>query len=174
MNKHLMSHLALSLGLGLAPLGANEPQAPTPKGSATPAPVEKSQPRGPRVEGRVQRGDRMAGYLKLTDDQRAKIKAIHEKYKDELKGHREATHLARKAFFEAAKDPNTSVDQLRKLHQALSDQNFDMMLARRALRLETRQVLTPEQREKAAEAQGRIEERMKHRREHRGERMSDR
>lgn len=172
MSKHLIPRLALTLGLGLTPLCANEPQAPAPKTSATPAPMEKGQPRGPRSERRVQKGDRMARYLKLTDDQRAKIKALHEKHREELKGHRESTHLARKAFFEAAKEPNTSVDQLRKLHQAMSDQNFDLMLARRALRLETRQVLTPEQRGKASEAQGLMEERMKQRRGHRGERTS--
>jgi Spy/CpxP family protein refolding chaperone len=112
----------------------------------------------------AQRAERMAKHLNLTEDQRARIKAIHEKHKGEMKGQREATQQARKTFFEAAKNPETPVDQLRKLHQTMSDKAFDMLAARRAVRLETRQVLTPEQREKAAEAQGRMGERMKQRR----------
>ena len=171
MSKHLMSPLALVLGLAFAPLAAYEPQAPKP--SATPSPMEKGKPHRPRMEGRAKRGDRMAKYLKLSDDQRAKIKAIHERHKDAMKGKREATQQTRRTFFEAAKDPNTSVEQLRNLHRAMSDQNFDMLLARRALRLETRQVLTPEQREKAAEAHGLMEARMHHRRERMGKRMAD-
>lgn len=164
MNKYLIPRLALLLGLGLAPLAAAETQTPGPQQSA-PAPSEKGHRHGWKPEMAAARAEKMAQHLKLTADQKAKIKAIREKHQDQLKGRREAAQQSRKAFFEAAKAPETSVDQLRKLHQAMSDNAFEMMLTQREMRLETRQVLTPDQREKAAEVRGRMAEHMKMRRE---------
>lgn len=159
MTQHLISRLTLAFGLYLIPLAAGETPQARPEATA---PQARSEQRARRMHRGM---ERMARHLNLTDDQKAKIKAIHEKHKDELKSRREATQQARKAFFEAVKNPDTPVDQLRTLHQTLSDKSFDMLAARRAVRLETRAILTPEQREKAAEAMGRMEERMKNRRE---------
>lgn len=156
MTTPLFPRLALLLGLGLA-LAARDEQLPPPAGP--------HQMRPETAVRRAQRAERMAKHLGLSEAQKTQIKAIHQKHQDELKGTREATHQARKAFFEAVKNPDTPLDQLRKLHQTMSDKAFDMLAARRAVRLETRQILTPVQREKIAEAQGRMAERMKLRRE---------
>lgn len=153
MTKHLVLPIALALGLGLGPLAAEEPRMPPVVGQ------------GHRPERKpvslAQRMERMTEHLNLSPDQQARIKAIHEKHEAVQKGHQEAAREARKAFHKAAGDLETPTDQLRKLHEAMSAKAFEVMAAGRALRLETRQILTPAQREKAAETHGRMKERMR-------------
>lgn len=153
MNKPLI----IAFALALAPLTAQEPRMPPPAGQ---------EPRDRKPVSLAQRMDRMAEHLNLTADQKAKVKAIHEKHEATLKGHREAHRDARKAFHKAADNLETPMDQLRKLHEGMSGKAFDVLAEARTLRLETRQILTPAQREKAAETHGRMKERMKLRREH--------
>lgn len=129
-------------------------------------------PRDLAPEARLQqRMDRMAEFLKLTDAQKASIKALHEKQQAGAKARHEAVQAAAKAFREAAQDPKISTDQLRRLHQAAADARFEALAAHRAMLLEVRNLLTPEQREKAALLRGMgMERRREHRMMMRGER----
>jgi Spy/CpxP family protein refolding chaperone len=96
----------------------------------------------------------MAERLKLTEAQKASFKAIHEKHQASAKARRETVQAAAKAFREAARDPKVGTDQLRRFHQALADARFEAMAAQRAMKLELRALLSPEQREQAAELRG--------------------
>jgi Spy/CpxP family protein refolding chaperone len=125
------------------PLAAQAPPPPPPSGRA-----------GQDPEAMKRRQEFMAERLKLTEAQRASFKAIHEKHQASAKARREAAQAAAKAFREAAKDPKVSTDQLRRFHQALADARFEVMAAQRALKLELRAILSPEQREQAAELRG--------------------
>lgn len=126
---------------------------------------QPSRPRDLAPEARLQqRMDRMAEFLKLTDAQKASIKALHEKQQAGAKARHEAVQAATKAFREAAQDPKISTDQLRRLHQAAADARFEALASRRAMMLEVRNLLTPEQREKAAVLRGMgLERRHEHR-----------
>jgi Spy/CpxP family protein refolding chaperone len=144
MNRTLLTAalvIALPVAAFAAPRGTEDPQA---KPSAPPAMQERMQ----------HRMERAAEFLKLTDAQKASIKAIHEKNQDGAKTRREAAQAAGKAFREAAQDPKVSTDQLRRLHQAAADARFDALSTHRAMMLEIRNLLTPEQREKAATLRG--------------------
>lgn len=112
-------------------------------------------PPPPAPEVRLQkRLDRMAEFLKLTEAQKASIKALHEKQQAGAQGRREAVQSAAKAFRDAAQDPKIGTDQLRRLHQAAADARFEALAAHRAMQMDIRALLTPEQREKAAVLRG--------------------
>jgi Spy/CpxP family protein refolding chaperone len=100
----------------------------------------------------------MAHHLKLTESQRAQFKEIHQKHRDTLQAKQKAAGEAREAFRKAAQDPAGSVDQLRRLHQAAADRQFEVMMEHRAVKLETRSLLTPEQRAEADRMQALGEE----------------
>ncbi|MBK8725087.1 MAG: Spy/CpxP family protein refolding chaperone [Holophagaceae bacterium] len=136
---------ALLLALPAAALAA--PSAPEAQ-QARPAPQQTLQERQDR------RLEHLAEVLKLSADQKASIKAIHERNREAGKSRQEAAKNAAKAFREASEDPKVSTDQLRRLHQAMADARFEAMAARRTMRLEVRNLLTPEQREKAATLKG--------------------
>ena len=71
-------------------------------------------PRDLAPEARLQqRMDRMAEFLKLTDAQKASIKALHERQQAGAKARHETVQAAAKAFREAVQDPKISTDQLR-------------------------------------------------------------
>lgn len=110
----------------------------------------------------------MASQLNLTDDQKAAMKAIGQKHKDELKAMRQAQQDARKAFQSVMADPNAKAADIQSAHQTLSQRGLDLALAGHALRAEMRAVLTPEQQATAdklrAEFRARREERMTNRR----------
>ncbi|MFN8010222.1 MAG: Spy/CpxP family protein refolding chaperone [Holophagaceae bacterium] len=129
-------------------------------------------PRDLAPEARLQqRMDRMAEFLKLTDAQKASIKALHERQQAGAKARHETVQAAAKAFREAVQDPKISTDQLRRLHQAVADARFEALASRRAMMLDVRNLLTPEQREKAAVLRGMgMERRREHRMMMRGER----
>ena len=131
----LLPILALTL-----PVFAQEPAPPPPASPAKGAMAE-------RLRDRME--DRMATRLKLTDDQKAKIKDIRAKHADAMKANHQAEMDARKAFEEALKNPDTPADKLRTLHQAAADKRFEILLAQRAQRSEVRAILTPEQRVQA-------------------------
>ena len=91
----------------------------------------------------------MAKQLNLSDDQKAAMKAIGQKHKDELKANHQAQQAARKAFQSLMADPNAKIADIQAAHQVLSQRSLDMALAGRALRAEMRAVLTPEQQAQA-------------------------
>lgn len=97
--------------------------------------------------------------LKLTAEQKEKIKAEREKRKSDMKATREKSKAAREKLREAFQQ-NASADQLRALknevqaaHMALANARFEGMLA-------IREVLTPEQRTKFNEWHQKHQERM--------------
>ena len=108
----------------------------------------------------------MAKQLNLTADQKAAMKAIGQKHKDEMKAKHAAQRDARKAFQSVMADPNTKAADIQAAHQTLSQSSLDMALAGHALRAEMRAVLTPEQQAKAdqlrADFQAKHQERMMH------------
>ena len=96
----------------------------------------------------------MADQLKLTDAQKASLKAIRTKHQDTMIAKRKAGIEARRAFFEASKKPETSPETLKALHRTMSDLEFDRRLEHRAVRQEMHALLTPDQREKVARMEG--------------------
>lgn len=144
MNRALIT-AAFLLALPAAALADDRAlDAQQPKPAAPPAPEAQLQ----------RRLDRMAEFLKLTDAQKASIKALHEKHEAGAPARRDAVQAAAKAFREAAQDPKVTTEQLRRLHQAAADARFEAMADRRAMQLEIRSLLTPDQREKAALLRG--------------------
>lgn len=121
----------LTLLLGLLPLAAQPaPQAPP---QAAPAKPNRA-------------WARLAEQLKLTENQKTQIQALHTRHSETAKGLRQAAAEAHRAFQEALHKPETPVDQLRTLHQTMQDKAFDLMMDRRTLDGEIRALLTPEQR----------------------------
>lgn len=159
MKSPLMSRFALALGLAFLPLIAGEPEPPK---AAEPAQAH-----------RAERMEKLAKHLHLSPEQRAAIKGLHDKHKEDLRARHAAVKASRRAFVQALMNPDTPEERIKQLHQALSDKQLDALLARRSLRQEVRKVLTPAQREQAAELHGRAEQRMKERREHMKALLSD-
>jgi Spy/CpxP family protein refolding chaperone len=143
MNRTLAT-AALLFALPAAALAAPRVPEEQPKPPAPPSLQERAH----------RRLERASEFLKLSEAQRASIKAIHEKNRDAAKARRESAQAAAKAFHEAARDPKVTTDQLRRLHQAMADARFEAFSAHRAMRLEVRNLLTPEQREQAATLRG--------------------
>jgi len=132
---------ALALGLAMVPGFAQDHAGPRPR----------------REDSQHHFQDRMDRALNLTDAQKASVKEIRAKHKDALETRRKAAGDAREAFTEALRKPDTSVDELKKLHGAMASANLDLLLDHRQMRQEIRALLTPEQREKAAKLEGRME-----------------
>ncbi len=138
MESRIITRFALILALGVLPLAAQRPRP-------EPRPAQ-----GPDVI-------RLMGRLGLDEAQQKQVKALVEKARAEAPAQRQALQEARKAFGEAAKNPGTDPAQLHQLHQTLSERQFEVQLHQRSLRQEIQKLLTPEQREKAARALGRLE-----------------
>lgn len=100
---------------------------------------------------------RVAQTLGLTPDQQQRIQAIRAAHRTAAQAARSALREARRAFHQALRHPDTPDAQLRSLHQSLAEQELAVILTRRHLRQEIRQVLSPEQREQAAELRGRMQ-----------------
>ena len=111
---------------------------------------------------------RMAQALGLSPEQQARMQAIREKHLDALKGGREASHAQFQSFRTAVEDPKVTEPQLRQAFDQMNAIRFQSLLDRRAMRLEMRAVLTPEQQAKAdamkAAFKARIKARMAERR----------
>jgi Spy/CpxP family protein refolding chaperone len=100
---------------------------------------------------------RMAERLKLTDDQKARIRAITARLHPVMAARGRAAADARRAFFDALDRPETSAEGLQALHRNMTELAFEQLMEARTLRLETRAVLDPGQREMAALMEGRKE-----------------
>ena len=151
---HSITAFTLALALGaLVPAMAQAPAAPPAAGTGGAGCAC-----GPRHDG-DQGGmmGRMADQLKLTDAQKASMKAIMARHKDSMEAGRKAAFAARRAYFEAMKKPDSSPESLKALHRAMGDAEFDRMLEHRTIRQEMRAVLDPGQREQAARMEGRME-----------------
>ncbi len=111
--------------------------------------------------------ERIDRALNLTETQRTSIRTIHDKHRPDLILQRDAVKHARIDLRTALQDTATPEARLRALYDKASAARFDMILARRSIRLEVGAVLTPEQRAQAAEmrchARRRLRERMRHR-----------
>ena len=97
------------------------------------------------------RAERIGRDLQLTEAQKASILAIRDKHRSDLVQRRDAVQHARIDLRSALQDPATPEPRLRSLYDKAAAARFDMILARRSVRMEVQAVLTPEQRAKAAE-----------------------
>ncbi len=141
---------SLLLLLGTLSLAAQAPVPPPPPAQAGPH----------EGMGRGHRAERLARSLNLSEAQKASIKAIRDKHKAELAQDRDAVQSARSALRTAMKDSATTPAQLRPLFDKAAAARFDLIMAQRATHQEVLAVLSPEQREKAAELRGRMEGRL--------------
>lgn len=130
MSNHPLRMAALALAL-LSIGSALSAQAPGPMGPGRGP--------GPMGQGRGFKG------LKLTEDQQAKVKAIHDGHQAALKAKGEAAATAHQAMREAVMDPATDTATLKTLHQKAAAAQFDLMLEHRAVRLEILPLLSAEQ-----------------------------
>jgi Spy/CpxP family protein refolding chaperone len=102
--------------------------------------------------------------LHLTEAQKGQIKAIRAKHQEALQAKRASLREAQQSLRAAMKDAKSPESDLRNLHAQAADRHFNLILERRAMRQEMGALLTPEQREKAAELRGRMAERLRARR----------
>lgn len=116
------------------------------------------------------RAEAIARALKLTEAQKTTIQGIRDKHRPDLAARRAAARQAQSALRTALQDPATPEAQLRSLHDQAAAARFEMMLVRRSVHQEVQAVLTPEQREKAAELRGMARARLQERL-HRGGRQ---
>ncbi len=123
-------------------------------------------PLAAQVKGPGPRTERISRALDLTPAQQTNIQSIREKHRSDLLQRRDATHQAQSALQAALREAATPEAQLRALYDKAAAARFEMMLARRAVRLEVQAVLTPEQRMKAAELRDRAQARMRDRMHH--------
>jgi Spy/CpxP family protein refolding chaperone len=97
------------------------------------------------------RAERVGRDLQLTEAQKTSIRAVRDKHRSDLVQRRDAVQHARIDLRSALQDPATPESRLRALYDKASSARFDMILARRSVRMEVQSILTPEQRAKAAE-----------------------
>lgn len=135
----MSTRILLASLLSLALVGQ---PAPPPDGPRGPVPM------GPRARA-AENAAFLAHHLKLSEAQRTQVKELHQRHRESIQGKQKSAGEAREALRKAAQDPATSADHLRRLHQAAADRQFEVMLERRAVRLESRALLTPEQRAEA-------------------------
>jgi len=96
-----------------------------------------------------QGGPMMMQCLDLTEAQKTSLKAIAEKHREASKAKHEAAMAAHEAYQVAMRDPAASTDQLKALHEKVSQAQFELALDRRAMMQESMTILTPEQKAKA-------------------------
>jgi Spy/CpxP family protein refolding chaperone len=148
----LPSLTAIALTLGLLPASAQEIPAPS--------------PRHPEFQARI------AKRLHLTEAQQTSLKAVRVKHQEGLAAKRKAAFEARATLAKAMQNPDSKPEDLKTLHRTAADLAFDLRMDQRAMRLECRAILTPEQREESARLRGRMEGMMmRHRGPFRGEGM---
>jgi len=115
--------------------------------AAFPLAAQVSPPRGPQAE-------RIARDLGLTEAQQASIHAIRGRHRPDLLLRRDAVRQSRLAFRTAQRDGALPEARLRSLYEQAAAARLEWLLARRSVRQEVQAVLTPQQRERAAELRG--------------------
>jgi len=104
---------------------------------------------GPGMGPRHAAGPMLMRGLDLTEAQKADLKVLATKHREAMKPKQEAAMTARKAMHEAMMNPAATPDQLKALHEKVSQAQFELALDRRAMMQESMNLLTPEQRAKA-------------------------
>lgn len=119
--------------------------------------------------------ERLAQKLNLTEDQQARIKAIHQRQRAQMQARQPELKARHQALREAMKDPKTSESELRRRFDAVNDLRFQRLLSARQSRQEIRSVLTPEQQAQAdalrEQFRSRVRARMRERLERRLQKM---
>lgn len=92
-----------------------------------------------------QRQPKLMDQLNLNPNQKQKLKAIHEQYKDKISQNKQAVRQANKELRDLLASTAT-VDQIRSKHDQVQGLRQDLEKLTFASMLETREVLTPEQR----------------------------
>ena len=105
------------------------------------------------------RADRISHALNLTESQKTSIRGIREKHRQDLTLRRDALKHAQIDLRTALQNLATPEAQLRALYDKASAARFDLIQARRSVRVEVQAVLTPEQRAKAADLHDRAQAR---------------
>jgi Spy/CpxP family protein refolding chaperone len=100
---------------------------------------------------------RFEARLHLTDAQKASFREIRAKHQEALAAKRKAAFEAGKTLAKALANPESKPEELKTLHRSAADLAFEARLEQRAMRLEIRAILTPEQREEGARMEGRME-----------------
>ena len=134
--------------LWMAALGA---YAETPRDTPPPPPDDGMM--GPPPDGmgpgEMAGPEHMAQKLGLSKEQVTQLRDIRHKYVDELKTKREALHAAHDKMREMMSS-DKSVDEIKVQHEAVKSLHNEMADLHFKIMLETRDVLTPEQRVKFA------------------------
>lgn len=130
-------------------------------------------PRG-RGMGPMGRLGIAAGQLDLTDAQRQQIRGIVENHRQEMQQLGERTRTARQALRQATETEPFNENAVRTASAGLSEVMADGAVLRAKVRAEVMQVLTPEQRAKAAELKARAAERQEQRKQRMEQRRQQR
>jgi Spy/CpxP family protein refolding chaperone len=101
----------------------------------------------PAADANPERLAKMAEELKLTPEQREKLKKIHDEYHKTLPGKKEAMLAAKEALKESLRSAATDID-VRKKFEELEKRQSEFGQARFEKILALRAILTPEQRQK--------------------------
>jgi protein CpxP len=109
--------------------------------------------------------------LDLTEEQRVQVKAIMESHRAEMKALGERRWELRKAVEAAISADTVDPAAIRNAHTELAQAMADGAVLRATIRHEVMQILTPEQKAKAAELKAQHEQRMKLRAERAKQRM---
>lgn len=109
--------------------------------------------------------------LNLTEEQRVQVKAILESHKDEMKALGERRRELRKAVEAAITADTVDAAAIRSAHAELAEAMANGAVLRATIRHEVMQILTPEQKAKAAELKVQHEQRLKLRGERAKQRM---
>ncbi len=116
----------------------------------------------------MQRITRMLHRLDLSDEQREKVHAILEAARPEFQAHMESLRAGRQELWNM--DPGTFDEaRVRELARARADEVVELVVLGQKVRSQVWAVLTPEQRERAAEMRSRMRERMERMRDCMGE-----
>ncbi len=105
------------------------------------------------------RADRINHVLNLTEAQKTSIRSIRDKHRQDLILRQDALKHAQIDLRTALQSLDTPEAQLRALYDKASAARFDLIQARRSVRVEVQAVLTPEQRTKAADLRDRAQAR---------------
>ena len=124
---------------------SGEAMPPPPPDDGMMGPPPDGEPHGDELNG----PERMAQKLGLSADQLTKLRAVKQKYVGDLKTKREALKAAHDKLREAM-GSDKSVDDIKALHETIKSLQSDMADLHFKIMLETRELLTPEQRVKFA------------------------
>jgi Spy/CpxP family protein refolding chaperone len=114
-----------------------------------------AQPRmgGGRGPGQAGTCDRMAGFLNLTEGQKANLKAVADKHQAALEAKQKTANDARAAMRAAMHNPAVTDAQIKELHGKVAAAQEAVMLERRAMMQEFQAFLTPDQKAALAKQQ---------------------